>query len=502
MMSMLEAKSARLIATIALFVHATSTLALEDPIRTNADETKSSGNDRSRAYTPPPRIITLDEEIDRFSQMDEDLLTRFPDIRSTAAERLLKGIRTHPLARERQGPDPIDAKTSARPPKLSIHPLDTSEPRELGVRRRWKLARTTAPRTINEALFQTHYSNRIEVLCVVFANLQDSQQKARHAAESLARWDRLLALAVARAEQGTTTRHDLRQVQTEQVAAQKRLDGTRDATGPTNEVRKVRTVQFINDEHLTKVRVEHLVARERVNSTMLELERFQKLRASTFHIVLREGQQLEVGSIADIPRLPLPTLAELERLALEVRPSLLTQRITYRTLENHLGPFEQNEPAGHRPDFPPAEPLDPLANKPDGPGADADDRFDANFQGPNGLVARRIRNPVDRAKSQLESARATLDAYEQQVHSEVSAAYHDCAGKLTKLQQVEVAAVSARRSLEQAEGGHDPAKIDIARLVEAHRNDDTQQVRYLEALLEYRVSCLKLNAAVGQRIFP
>ena len=403
----------------------------------------------------PPNGMTLDQAIDRLTQANFGLRTKFQEIPKAQADILSAGLRANPLVFASADSVPYGNYSQQRPGENSysvvlIQPVDVNQKRKVRV-----LVAQQAKKVL-EAQYQDAVRLEIDNLYTAFVDVLDAREAARYARTSLDGLDSVL--------------------KTTQEQFQKQLV-------PETEVENA-AIQRDTAE----------VGLEQAEAALLQAKRGL---AVMLDVPTVEADRLEIrGSVRDETASPPPP-DDLGRLALCVRPDVVSYRLGVRRAQADV----KLQKAERFPDvFVLGTPYGFRNNASVGEKSATSWSLGALVSIP--LVNRNQGN-IHRAEHTVQQTQIELSGLERQVLSEVERAYLEYSSTNSAAQRLQGGILPrARRLRDQKYTLYTQGQENIVTYLNAQRDFNEVVRQYRDALIRHRRSMLRLNTAVGQRVLP
>ena len=404
----------------------------------------------------PPDGLTLDQAITQLLQNNIDMRSKFYEITQAEADILSAGLRANPVFYADGQLVPYGRYTRSRPGGQTQYDVNISYPLDLSRKRQARtLYATRAKRTI-EAQYQNAVRGNIDQLYTSFLNVLAARQTVYYARESIKGLTRLHDVTNELYRRDEATIADVKRVQVTLNAAQIGLD---DAT-------------------------------ESLRKAKLDL-------GTLLNIPAEQVEKLDLRGTIEDRGPPPPPVEELERIALAVRPDVVSYRLGVSTAEANVRlqlanrysdvyvlyqpyTFQDNSPIGLK--SPVSWALGVTAPLP---------------------VYNRNQGAIARARLNVPQSQLELQRVERQVSNEVRSAVNEYEVTARMVQRIrddlEPAARAIRDATSRLYTGGEKNKIDY---LNAQREYQDVVKQYLDILIRHRRAMLALNTVVGQRVMP
>jgi cobalt-zinc-cadmium efflux system outer membrane protein len=403
----------------------------------------------------PTNGLTLDQAIERLARANFGLQSKFQEIPKAQAEILAAGLRGNPLVFASADNVPYGNYSPQRPGDNSysvvlIQPVDVNQKRKVRV-----LVAQQAARVL-EAQYQDAVRLEIDNLYTAFVDVLDAREAVQFARTSL---------------DGINT-----VLKTTQAQFQKQLV-------PESEVEGAAIRRDTADLGLEQAEVA-LRQAKRALGVLLDMPS-------------AEADLMEVrGSIRD-ETVPPPPSEELARLALCVRPDIVSYRLGVRRAQADV----RLQKAERFPDiFVLYTPYGFRNNMPEGQKSATSWSFGALVSLP---ILNRNQGNIHRAEHTVIQTQIELSGLERQVASEVERAYLEYSSTHSAVQRLERGILPRARHLRDRKFAlYTQGQEDIVTYLNAQRDYNEVVRQYRDALIRHRRSMLRLNTSVGQRVLP
>ena len=403
----------------------------------------------------PPNGLTLDAAIARLSQANFGLRAKFGEIPKAEADILSAGLRANPLVFASADSVPYGSYSQQRPGEnnygiVVIQPIDVNQKRKV------RVVVAQQAKKVLDAQYQDAVRLEIDNLYTAFVDVLDARETIRYAKASLEGLKRVLAT-------------------TEQQYAKQ--------TVPQSEVENA-TIQRDTAE----------VSLEQADTALRQAKR---ALAVMLDIPPGEADRLDVlGSIRD-EAAPPPSADDLGRLALCVRPDIVSYRLGVRRAKEDV----RLQRAERFPDvFVLYTPYGFRNNAPVHENSATSWSIGALVSVP---VFNRNQGNIRRAEHNVMQTQVELTGLERQVLSDVERAYLEYESTHATVQRLQDGILPrARRLRDQKYTLYTQGQENIVTYLNAQRDYNEVVRQFRDTLIRHRRSMLRLNTAVGQRILP
>jgi cobalt-zinc-cadmium efflux system outer membrane protein len=403
----------------------------------------------------PPDGLTLDTAIARLSQVNYGLRTKFREIPKAEADILSAGLRGNPLIFASADNVPYGSYSPQRPGDNSysvvlIQPVDVNQ------KRRVRVMVAQQARKVLDAQYQDAVRLEIDNLYTAFVDVLDAREAVRYARASLDGLKRVLAI-------------------TEQQYAR----------------------QLVPQTDVESAALQRDTGEVSLEQAETALRQAKRALATLLDVPPGEADALEIrGSIRD-EAAPPPPPDDLGRLALCVRPDIVSYRlgvhraqedVRLQRAERFPDVFVLYTPYGFR----------------NNAWVDAKSATSWSIGAMVSIpILNRNQGNIRRAQHNVVQTQIELTGLEKQVLSEVDRAYLEYASTHSAVQRLERGILPrARRLRDQKYTLYEQGQENIITYLNAQRDYNDVVRQYRDTLVRHRRSMLRLNTAVGQRILP
>jgi cobalt-zinc-cadmium efflux system outer membrane protein len=305
-----------------------------------------------------------------------------------------------------------------------------------------------------EAQFQDGARMLLDELYTKFVDAQEAQEKSRRARAAAEELGRLLGVTVSQAKTGLRSQADVARVKSARAIAESRFEAA-------------------------------------VN----ELERTKHALGALVKLSPGEVDRLEVVGLLDVRPDPLPAVEELIRVALDARPDIGSYRLG---LQRSQADLAMARPEGRRDAYTLFQPYTLNDKAPSEPNRNTSFSIAVTVPVP---VHDANSGGLQRAKLNIEQTRRQLTALEREVTSDVKRARGECDLALAAVKEIERDELSvAQAECDKATTFFEDGKGDVATVLGARANYRDVESRYIDLLVRFRRSSLKLNTAVAKAV--
>ena len=403
----------------------------------------------------PPDGLTLDTAIGRLAQVNYGLRTKFQEIPKAQADILSAGLRGNPLVFASADGVPYGSYSPRRPGEngysvVLIQPIDVNRKRLVRVHV------AEQAKKVLEAQYQDAVRLEIDNLYTAFVDVLDARETVSFARASLAGLNRVLK----------TTEEQYRK-------------------------------ELVPQTEVESAAIQRDTAEVFLEQAETALRQAKRALAVLLDIPPAQADSLEVrGSLRD-DLAPPPPPEELAKLALCVRPDIVSYRlgirraqadVTLQRAERFPDVFVLYTPYGFRNNAPV-------------------DEKSATSWSVGALVSiplfNRNQGNIRRAEHTVMQTQIELTSLERQALSEVERASLDYASTRSAAERLERGILPrARRLRDQKYTLYTQGQENIVSYLNAQRDYNEVVRQYRDALIRHRRSMLRLNTAVGQRVLP
>lgn len=400
----------------------------------------------------PPGGLTLDQAIGRLLQANLDLRAKAMEIPKAQADVLTAGLWANPLLfmdaqfipygtlAEEAGPTQYDVNIT--------HPIDLNG--------KWRRRTEVAVRAkeVIEAQYQDAIRLQIDNLYTAWIDVLAARETIRYLRASLESLVDLLEATEALLDQGAAIPSDVN-----------RIEILRDSTE---------------------------LALLEAEETLLDANR---TLAAILYLPPDAAETLQVRGSLRGPDLPSPPVDELIRMAMEIRPDLATFRLGTLRARAEVGLAKANR-------FEDVFLLYQPYTYQDNSSAGTGNSWAVGLTVPLPIYNRNQGN-IARARHTVEQTRVQVADMERRVLTEVQRAERAYAVTLATVRRLEGEILpAARENLESSLVLYRSGERDQISFLEAQRAFNEVSRQYRDALVRHRRAMLRLNTAIGRRVFP
>ncbi len=399
--------------------------------------------------------LTLDQAIDRLAQANFGLKAKFQEIPKAEADVLSAGLRANPVVFGSADSVPYGNYSRQRPGEnnytvVLIQPVDVNQKRKVRV-----LVAQQAKKVL-EAQYQDAVRTEIDNLYTTFVDVLDARESVRYAKTS--------------------------------------LEGLNSVLGTTREQFEK---QVVPESEVESAAIQRDTAEAGLEQADAALRLAKRGLAVLLDITPAEADRMEIrGSIRD-EATPPPPLEDLIRLALCVRPDVVSYRLGVRRAQADV----KLQKAERFPDvFVLYTPYGFRDNAPVGDQSATSWSFAVLASIP---LLNRNQGNIHRAEHTVLQTRTELSGLERQAVSEVDQDYLEYSTTHSAVRRLEGGILPrARRLRDQKYTLYTQGQENVVSYLNAQRDFNEIVRQYRDALIRHRRSMLRLNTAVGQRISP
>jgi cobalt-zinc-cadmium efflux system outer membrane protein len=404
----------------------------------------------------PPQGMTLDMAIDRALRENLDLRAKFYEIPQAQADILQAGLRANPIFYADGQLVPYGQYNRASPGGPTQYDVNISYPLDVSRKRQARTLVATRAKRVLEALYQDAVRMRIDEVYLAFIDVLAARQTIRYANKSVEGLERLLGVEQKRYQQDVTTRAEV-----------KRVEITRD-----------------------QAQIGLIDAEEQYRKTKRAL-------AGLLNLPPADADSLEVrGSIFD-KFSPPPQLEELYRIALGVRPDVVSFRLGIQRAEADVRLALANRFSDVYVLY---QPYTFQNNQPFGLKSPTSWALGVTVPLP---IYNRNQGGIQRAKLNVTQTQIQLASVERQVMTEVAQAYQEYQNSLIMVRRMEENVLpDAETVLNDSYRLYQGGEKDVTYYLNAQRDYNDVVKQYLDTMVRHRRSMLALNTVLGQRILP
>lgn len=404
----------------------------------------------------PPHGMTLEMAIGRSLRENLDLRSKFFEIPQAQADILQASLRANPIFYADSQLIPYGHFDKATPGGPTQYDVNISHPLDLSHKRQARTAVACRARRVLEAQYQDAVRLNIDDIYQAFVDVLVARQTVRYTKSSVQGFEKLLEVEKKRYSLDVSTRADVG-----------RVDIQRDTA-----------------------RISLLDAEQQYSKTKQAL-------GALLNLPPGEVESVEVrGSISDrYP--PPPPLEELNRIALTVRPDLVSFRLGVQRAEADVRLALANRFSDVYVLY---QPYTFQNNKPFNTGSATSWALGITAPLP---IYNRNQGGIQRAKLNVTQTEIQLANLERQTISDVAVAYREYSISRKMVEEIErVILPDAKQVLGDSLRLYTGGEKDLTYFLEAQRNFNDTVKQYLDTMSRHRRSMLTLNTTLGQRILP
>ena len=398
---------------------------------------------------------TLDAAINQLTSSNYDLRAKFREIPKAQADVLSAGLRNNPLIFAAVDSVPYGSYSIARPGDTS-YSATVIQPFDVNQKRRARVAVATRAKQVLEAQYQDAVRLEIDALYSAFVDVLAARESVRYAQAGLAGFDAVVA------------------------TAQKLVQGQEEASTEL--------------DRLTAQREAAAIALEQSH---MAFEQAQQSLAALMGIPDEASQQLQIqGSIRE-SAVAVPPVEDLLGLGMQLRPDLAAYRMGINRAQADVT-LARREAI---PDvFVLYTPYSQQINTPVGAQNSSGWGIGAFTSIP---LLNRNQGNIARAQQTVAQTRIESQGIERRIATEIRRAHLDYMNAKSAVERLESAVLPKVRRVRDAKYrlltlGQEQALV----FLDAQREYNEIVRQYRDSLIRRRRAQLRLNTAVGQRLFP
>lgn len=404
----------------------------------------------------PPGGMSLDIAIDRTLRENLDLRAKFFEIPQAQADILQAGLRANPILYADGQLIPYGQFNRANSGGPTQYDVNITYPVDVSRKRKARVVVATRAKRVLEALYQDAVRMRIDEVYQAFTDALAARQTIRYAEKSVEGLNQLLEVEQKKYQQDVTTRAE------------------------------VKRVEILRDS----ARIGLVDAEEQYRRTKRTL-------ATVVNLPPGAADSLEIrGTIFDkFP--PPPPLEELNRIALAVRPDVVSYRLGIQRAEADVGLALANRFSDVYVLY---QPYTLQNNTPYGLKSPTSWALGVTATMP---IFNRNQGGIQRAKLNVVQTQIQLAALERQILTEVAQAYREYQTSLEMVRHIEKDVLpDAELVLSDSRRLFSGGEKDVTYYLIAQREYNDLVKQYLDTMVRHRRSMLALNTALGQRVLP
>ena len=404
----------------------------------------------------PADGLTLDAAIDLMLRNNLDLRSKFYEIPQADADILGAALRANPIFYADAQLVPYGRYSKERPGGQTQYDVNVSYPLDVSKKRLARTLYATRAKRVIEAQYQNAVRNSIDQLYGSFVNVLAARQAVYYARASVEGLKNLYAVTLELYRKEQSTIADVKRIQVTLNASQVGLED----------------------------------AGESLRKAKLDL-------GTILNLTSAESEALDIrGAIHDLTE-QTPQVDELVRMAVAIRPDVVSYRLGVKTAESNVRLQLANR---YQDVYVLYQPYTLQDNTPQGTKSPTSWALGVTVPLP---VYNRNQGGIARAKLNVTQTQIESASIERQVANEVRQAYYEyeVTGKMIRRihDELEPAARAVRDATYKLYSGGEKNKIDY---LNAQREYQDVAKQYLDTLIRHRRSMLGLNTAIGQRVFP
>lgn len=404
----------------------------------------------------PPEGVSLDQAIDRLIKENLDLRGKSFEIPQAEADILNAGLRANPVFYADAQLVPYGRYTKNRPGGQTQYDVNVSYPLDVSRKRAARTLYATRAKRVIEAQYQDAVRSAIDLLYTTYLNVLSARQSVRYAENGVKGYVQLYNVTLELFRKDQITWADVLSVKGKLEAAEVGL----------------------------------IDAREGLKKTKRDL-------ATLLNIPAEQAEATEVrGTIQDFAP-PPPPVDELIRMALALRPDIVSFRLGVKTAEANVRLQLANR---YTDVYVLAQPYTLQDNTPYGLKSPVSWALGVTMPLP---VYNRNQGAIARAKLNVSQSQVEMANLERQVATDVQqtlSEYEVTKRMVAKVrQELEPAARVVRDTTKRLYLG---GEVNVVAYLNAQREYNDVIKQLLDVVVRHRRSMLALNTVIGQRIFP
>ena len=404
----------------------------------------------------PKDGLTLDLAIDQLVRESLDLHAKFYEIPQAQADILNAGLRANPVFYADGQLVPYGQYSRNRPGGQTQYDVNISYPFDVSHKRQARILVATRAKRVLEAQYQDAVRTSIDGLYGAFVDVLAARQTVRYTQKSLQGLDRVLSVTQLLYEKDQATRADVNRVKIQREAAQIAL----------------------------------LDAEESLRKTKRAL-------AVLLNLPPTEADAIEVrGSTLDrVP--PPPPMDELIRIALAIRPDLVSFRLGVQRAESDVRLAMANRFTDVYLLY---QPYTYQNNQPFGEKSPTSWALGVTVPLP---IYNRNQGGIQRAKLNVTQTQIQLATLERQTITDVQQAVKEYEVTRQAVQRIEKDVLPpAKQVLDDTYRLYIGGEVDVVIYLNAQKDYNDVVKQYLDTVVRHRRSMLALNTVLGQRVLP
>ena len=404
----------------------------------------------------PPDGLTLDQAIEQLIKGSLDLRAKFYEIPQAQADILNAGLRSNPVLYADAQLVPYGRYTRERPGGQTQYDLNVSYPLDLSRKRQARTLYATRAKRVIEAQYQDAVRLAIDQLYSAFVDVLSARQTVRYAEFSVKGLNQLYNVTMELYKRDQNTRADVYRVQTQLNSAQ---------------------VGLIDAQE--------------------NLRKAKRSLGVLLNYPPDKAESIEVrGTIQDVAA-PPPPADELIRMALGLRPDVVSYRLGVKTAESNVRLQLANRFSDVYVLYQPYTFQD---NTPNGTKSPTSWALGVTVPLP---LYNRNQGGIARAKLNVTQTQIQLATLERQVVTDVQQAIKEYEVTRTMVErirkEIEPAARQVRDDTHRLYLG---GEVNVVVFLGAQREYQDTVKQYLDTVVRHRRAMLALNTVLGQRVLP
>jgi cobalt-zinc-cadmium efflux system outer membrane protein len=404
----------------------------------------------------PAQGLTLDAAIDIMLRENLDLRSKFFEIPQAQADILQAGLRANPVFYADSQLIPYGQFNRASPGGPTQYDVNISYPIDASQKRRARIQVATRAKRVLEAQYQNAVRLAIDTLAQAFVDVLAARQTVIYTRKSVEGLEQLLSVERLKLKLDQSTRADVARVEIQRDTAKISL--------------------FDAEENYRKAK---------------------RALAVQLNISPESAETIQLrGKIYD-PFPPPPQLDELYRVALTVRPDIVSYKLGIDRAQADVKLAKANR---YTDIYVLYQPYTFQNNQPYGVKSPTSWALGVTVPLP---IYNRNQGGIERAKQNVTQSRIQLASLERQVTMDVSQAYHEYQVSRQAVEKLlREVLPDATRVLEDSRHLYKGGDRDVTFFLQAQSffNDNVKQ--FLDTMVRHRRSMLSLNTTLGQRVLP
>lgn len=404
----------------------------------------------------PPNGLTLDDAIDLLIRGNLDLRAKSYEIPQAQADILNAGLRANPVFYADGQLIPYGRYNRQKPGGQTQYDVNISYPLDLSGKRQARTLYFTRAKRVVESLYQDAVRNAIDALYTSYVNVLSARQTVRYATASVTGLTKLYGATMELYVNKEKTRADVNRVYTQLNAAQVGL----------------------------------LDAQEGLRKAKRDL-------GASLNLPPDQAATLEVrGSIQDFAP-PPPSVDELVRIALAVRPDVVSYKLGIKSAEANVRLQLANR---YTDVYVLGQPYTYQDNSPYGLKSPISWALGVTVPLP---IYNRNQGAIARAKMNVIQSKLELATIQRQVVTDVQQALYEYQVTAKMVAEIRDKLVpTAKYVLEDTRHLYEGGEVNVVAFLAEQRNYQDTVKQYLDTVVRHRRAMLTLNTVLGQRILP